>query len=367
MTRKAKILWGVCGIGHGHTFRQLPLIEHFARDCDIVIFGYGESHGFYTKKFASHPHVSVERVAVPFYVGDEKGLDFEATARLAQNRQDYAAINGAAMAMAQARLGRPDLVVSDYEPVSAQFAYAHNARLVTIDQQSKYLHGDFSTPLNGQNVIDEVMRLRLFFPRADLRLACSFFRVAHNPLAVESVEICPPVLGESITDIKRCPDDDGKSILLYLSSQRPFGQNFEEINTICASQPDIRFHIFGRNIPHMPAQNVHVYKHGDVRFHDILATCNGIVSTAGHTLLSEAMHLAIPVYAIALPIYEQEMNARVISENGFGVYGSRLDADTLRAFIRDIPRHESAIRTDSNILLRQQGKGLIIDSLRKFL
>ncbi|MBU0799499.1 MAG: hypothetical protein KKA05_00705 [Alphaproteobacteria bacterium] len=364
-TARQKILWGVCGIGHGHIFRQLPLVEHFAKSSDIVIFGYGESYDFYKKHFANQPQVTVERVAVPFYVGSKDGLDFEATAQRPENKQDYAVINGMAMAQAEKRLGRPDLVVSDYEPISAQYAYAHNAPLVTLDQQSKYLCGDFPAPLKGQTFIDEVMRLRLFFPKADQRLACSFFQVAKRPDAAEDVEICAPVLGDKIKSLQRHPEKDGKSILIYVSSQQAFGQSYEEISTLCAHFPDVRFSLFGKNIPPQSASNLKIYEHGSSNFHEVLASCNGIISTAGHTLLSEAMYLGIPVYAIPLPLYEQEMNAHVIHENGFGLSCARLDADTLSRFIRDIPLYEDAIRADKKILLREAGQEKIIDSLQR--
>lgn len=47
---KAHILWGVCGIGHGHTFRQLPLIQHFADEGHkIMIFAYNNSFDVLSK------------------------------------------------------------------------------------------------------------------------------------------------------------------------------------------------------------------------------------------------------------------------------------------------------------------------------
>jgi hypothetical protein len=45
--------------------------------------------------------------------------------------------------LTQELIGKPDLVISDYEPISAQYAYASGTPLVTIDQQSKYLVGDY--------------------------------------------------------------------------------------------------------------------------------------------------------------------------------------------------------------------------------
>ena len=345
-----KILWGVCGIGHGHIFRQLPLIEHFSKTSDITIFAYGESYEFFKGKYKTL------RVAVPYFVGTPEGLDYKATAEHPANRQDFDAINEAAMEAVET----PDLVISDYEPMSAQCAYMHGKPLITIDQQSKYLCGDFPAPLNGQNFIDEVQRLRLFFPRAKRRIACSFFDVKKNN---DDVDIVAPVLNDKITSLRRTPDN--KTILMYLSSQRPFGQSFEEIVAICQTLPDIQFHLFGKNIP-AQGGNLSTYEHGDPRFHEILSTCGGIVSTAGHSLLSEAMYLGIPVYAAPLPLYEQEMNAQVIHDNGFGMKHAQLEAKSLATFINNIPHYTTNIAQDKKILLRGTGQQAIIDILNKF-
>ena len=62
---KAKILYGVCGIGMGHTYRQLPLLDVLAAEAQIVMFVYGESLEFYGKHFAGNANVSVVPVSVP--------------------------------------------------------------------------------------------------------------------------------------------------------------------------------------------------------------------------------------------------------------------------------------------------------------
>jgi uncharacterized protein (TIGR00661 family) len=360
----SKILWGVCGIGHGHIFRQLPLIDHFARDNDIVIFGYGESYDFYKSHFADHPRVTVERVAVPYIPGGPEGLDFAAAAQLPENRMDYTAINAAAMRAARARLGRPDLVVSDYEPVCAQYAYAMDAPLVTVDQQSKYLCGDFPEPLNRQYYRDEIERLRMFFPKAEKRLASTFFSVSAK--GATDVTLCPPVLGDAILDIRR-QKSATPEILIYLSAQKPFGQSFDDIAAACAAHPGVTFHLFGKNIPAMAAANVKTYRHGDPAFHVVLARCHGVVSTAGHTLLSESMYLGIPVCAVPLPLYEQEMNARAVADGGFGIATDRLDAAVLSQFLDNLPAYESAIAADKTRLLRGPGQGAIIRHLNEIL
>ncbi len=367
MNGRSKILWGVCGIGNGHTFRQLPLIEYFSIENDIVIFGYGESYNFYKKKFENHPRVSVEKVAVPFLAGNAQGLDFEATAKRVDKDIDYQGINAAAMAAAQARIGKPDLVVSDYEPVSAQYAYAYGAPLVTIDQQSKYLSGDFPAGLNAQCFNDEIMRLHMFFPKAEKRLACSFFKVARNPMAAEDVDIVPPVLGDRITGMVRHPGEDRKSILVYLSAQQGLSQGLEEMRDVFEKFPDIEFHLFSKRPVESSISNLRQYQHGDSRFFSRLQNCSAIITTAGHTLLSEAMHLGIPVYSMPLPIYEQQMNAHVIHENGFGVSHPCLDEKVLRDFIDGIPEFANAIKQDRDVLLRDPGQKPIIAALQRYL
>ena len=367
MTRRAKILWGVCGIGNGHAFRQLPLIEHFAKEADIMIFAYENTLDFLKSRFKGHNNVRVAPVGVTFFAGDDKGLDFEATAAMPQNNGGADSLNVHAMAEAARFIGTPDLVVSDYEPISAQYAYAHNAPLVTFDQQSKYLIGDFTKPLNGQSCMDEIMRLRMFFPKADARIACSFFNVAAKPEAQERVEIVAPVLQDNVLRIVRKPATGKPVIMVYISSQKPFEKTFDDVIDLCKSIPEAEFHLFGKGLESRNDCNVHVYGYGDPRFHDVLSRCNGIVSTAGHMLLSEAMHLGIPVYAVPFALYEQQMNADVIETGGFGVSRPSLDAHDLRDFISGLPRYAEAIKADRTLLLRGGNLGEMAGKLRAHL
>lgn len=378
---KAKILYGVCGIGMGHTYRQLPLLDNLAAEAQIVLFVYGESLAFYAKHFADNANVSVVPVSVPFYVGDKKGLDFTETARrIAADKArgvDHEAINLAAMATAQRLFGgdgKPDLVVSDYCPVSAQYAYAHGAPLVTIDQQSKYLAGDYTEELGGTTCLDEVARLRLFFPQADARIACSFFDVEKNPHARENVLIVPPVIKPAIVDLKkrRRKTAQTNSVLVYISSQRDFVQPIEEVLQVLAKAPEFRFTVFVKELPESLAlsapaiaPNVKLRRHGDPRFLDHLAECKAIVSTGGHSLVSEVMYLGIPAYLIPLAVYEQQVNSHVVGRNGFGVCAETLNVAELRCFLANLDGYAENIRKDRKVLVRGSAERRILNLLKR--
>jgi uncharacterized protein (TIGR00661 family) len=355
-----KLLYGISGIGTGHSNRQMPIIEHFARDSEVAIFCYDESHRIYSKRFADQDNVTIIPIDIPFIAGNLHGLDWEETARVNRGK-DFNTINSQAMAKAQEVLGRPDLVVTDYEPLSAQYAYAHDAPLVTLDQQSKYLLGHEFPEVEGQSFQDEIMRLRMFFPTADARVACSFFQVDSTENRY-GVTIFPPTLKDQIVNLDR---EEGNSVLMYVSSQKAFVQSLDEVMEMCAAQ-DEHFDIFLRDIPELDVpENVTVYQHGAPRFYDALRKCKGIVSTAGHTLFSEAMYLGIPVYAIPLPVYEQHMNAHVMEKHGFGVSRPKLDRESLEDFLGRIPEFKAKIEQDDKVLLRRDGQPEIIAFLEQ--
>jgi len=367
--KKHKILYGICGLGNGHTYRQLQIVEHFSSIAEVMVFAHDNSYEFYNNKFKDNPSVKVVEVAIPFYAGNKNGIDFERSVGLPINQKDIFKINCAALARASKELGKPDLVITDYESVSAQYAYAHSVPLITIDQQSKYLSGDFPEELAGFTFKDEIERLHMFFPKATARIACSFFKVPLRP-GGDEVHFFPSTLKDSVVKMKRSPRKN--SVLVYISSAREFGQTPEEIIRACSTQESSEFHVFlGQGELYDPRRfsnsNVHVYEHGNSKFDEVMQECVGIVSTAGHSLLSEAMYLGIPVYAIPVSPYEQHMNAHVISKNGFGISSPKIDSKRLVEFIENIPQFEKTIGSDTGVLLRGVGQDSIIEFLNSLL
>ncbi len=362
--KKLKILYGICGLGNGHTYRQLPIVEHFSLNSEMLIFAHDNSYKFYASKFKDHPSVKIIEIAIPFYVGDKDGIDFRASCESPINQKDIFKMNCVALDRATKELGKADLVITDYEPVSAQYAYAYSLPLVTIDQQSKYLCGNLPKELAGFAFKDEVERLHMFFPKANARIACSFFKVPIRP-GGDEVNLMPPTLKDSVIKMERKPKHN--SIMIYISSAREFSQTPEEIIRVCSNFKDIEFHLFlGQSKLYDPKSftNINIYQHGDPRFDEILRECSGIVSTAGHSLLSEAMYLGIPVYAIPVAPYEQHMNAGIVNKYGFGISYSKLNADRLKYFIEKIPDFSMAIEKDKEILLRGVGQKEIIKFLK---
>ena len=146
--------------------------------------------------------------------------------------------------MAQKIIGKPDLVISDYEPISAQYAYAHRAPLITIDQQSKYLSSAFPEQIGEYSLLDERMRLRMFFPVAESRIACSFFTIPHGEKTDEKVLSFPSLIRDEVIKMKRKSAGKKRSVLVYLSINKRLHQSVSAIEDVLAKHEDTIFHLF---------------------------------------------------------------------------------------------------------------------------
>ena len=368
MMRK-KIIWGICGIGHGHIYRQLPLIEAVKDRADILIFAYGTSYDFFKDYCADEDNIRVVNVAVPYFVGDKSGLSFDKSARHNANKDiNFFDINTKAMAYAQRQIGKADLVISDYEPVCAHYAYAFDIPLITYDQQSKLLTGLFDENINGFSNRDEVQRLRMFFPRAEKRVASSFFNAPKQPNNISDVVIVPPTMRDAIAKQKNKTTRE-KHIVIYVSAQMVGTVNVKDLLSLCQKQAPYDFHVFGMEDGSSSYENIHIHPRGNNSFAYLLASSSGVISTAGHGLLSEAMYLHKPVLAMPLPLYEQQLNAHMIDTHHFGLMRQNPKKTDITEFISHLDDYHQAIKNDHQILMQNSDttsttlKNIIFDGL----
>ena len=353
-----KILFGVCGIGRGHVYEMLPIIENYVilRRARIVIFSFGESYRYFNTKYKNKKNVLIVKVKVPWIHGGPNGLDYLRTAKDKQNQsKDYIVKNFDAMEKVKEFLGKPDVVITDYEPISAMYAYSIGSKLITIDQQSKYLLSGYPSKIAGLTPNEECSRLGMFFPRADLRIINSFFRFPSNhPECLKDKYVTyGPIIRNDIVSIKNKFTGNSNDVLVYLSPYSPFVQDPEELLRIFKQVNDFRFHIFTScYIKYKQAQknegapNVEIRRYNEEGFLEALQTCRSVISSAGHTLLSELIFLGKPVLAVPLNTYEQHYSACVIDRGHYGMMAKRLSIKNIRKFLDSLDRYESSIETN---------------------
>ncbi len=370
MSSRKKLLWGVCGVGCGHAYRQLPLLNHFAVRHRIVIFAYGNSLRIYSQAFKNRKNVTVLEVAPPYWMDGEYGIGFRETAGLAKNmEQDSLTINCEALARAGELIGRPDLVISDYEPTSAQYAYAYDAPLVTLDQQSKYLCDGFPEKLDGTDRSSEVMRLNMFFPKAEARLACSFFRPKGKNNRSD-IRLFPPILRNEILDLKKLKGSHKDTITVYLSAFPDYPGALATLDEVARRNSRFRFKVFAEGISknaNKTQKNLKLHEPGGTEFLEALNHSCAVICTSGHSMISEALYLGLPIFAVPRHQYEALLCAKIIADNGFGATSKKLEADELQDFLDKLPRFRQNIDLDERILLRGDGKDELLGFLEESL
>lgn len=329
-----RILIGVCGVGNGHASQSQNVISKLLeRGHQVAVITFNDGLAALERSFPS---------GVPFLVPTHfpgiwvemgpHGMDLAASA--ANSRALDARGDAWSFVLCEQvveRLGgEPDMVLTDYEPASAQIAYMLGRPLVTTE-----LHGKFlihQTPDAGRfSRMSEAAKLRYFFPAAERRISSSFFPMEWERDERYPGEVLEPILRPEVQGL--VPETDEAAVVVYISPFGPMRQRPEEVLGVLARFPEVRFRAFSKEPIRQAPDNVAVARFDGETFTAALATSSGVISTAGHSLLSECLYLGKPVLGIPFDNYEQCFNAMMLEHHGIGMQARELTAEAVRAFL----------------------------------
>ncbi|WP_433607192.1 glycosyltransferase family protein [Dactylosporangium sp. CA-139114] len=341
-----RVLVGACGMGNGHSSRQLSLVNQLQqRGHRVAIITFGDGVPALEGAFAAPVPIAVPTHFPGGWVAmTGEGIDVPraaANGRAQDPRGD--AWNFALCEQVMEQLGgAPDVVFTDYEPASAQIAYMLGARLITTEQQSKFLL--YRTPdAGGYTREQEAAKLRYFFPAADERIASSFFPVEWERDERYSGRVIEPILRPDVRGLT--PGVDETSVVVYLSPYGPTRQNLDKILEILSvSAPGLRFQVFTKSPVAGAPANVEVGPFDRPAFTAALASCSAVISTAGHQLLSECVYLGKPVLGVPFDVYEQHFNAMMLERFGIGAYTDEIAPEQVRDFLARRAEYAAAAR-----------------------
>lgn len=96
-----------------------------------------------------------------------------------------------------------------------------------------------------------------------------------------------------------------------------------------------------RALKRLAIHNVHVFPDPHKNIVDYLGRCKGVISSAGHQFMSEALVLGKPVFVVPqIGQYEQYLNARMLEESGRGTWARIEEIDVkLPEFVRSIDEY----------------------------
>jgi Glycosyl transferase family 1 len=322
------MLYGVNGEGMGHATRSQVVIDALLDRHDVRVVASGAAFRYLTDRLPR-----VREVFGPTFAMGEGQIRRWENVRLG-GRELPEAVR---LWMAEVSAWRPDVVISDFEPLSGRFARLTRAPLLAVDNINMLDRGRHDREIVGRERDDFLLaraitrsmvpgaleyivttsyrpRLARGRGRRSYRRSCarrsrrpapSAATTSSSTRAARSVPSTRCGRAASAASSSGCGASRGRCAATATSSstRRP---------TRASSGPS------GRHGPSSPG--------------------------CGFSLMSEAVYLRKPLLAIPLRgQFEQLMDARYLERSGFGMFAPRLSRATLEAFLERGPEFEKAL------------------------
>ena len=303
-----RILYGVQGTGNGHISRSREIIRYLKADghrVDVVITGRDPALLWDMDVF--EPFLTMEGLTFSTRRGR---LQYLQTARRLNLLRFFADVH-----RYDAR--GVDVVITDFEPVTARIARRHQLPCIGIGHQYAFR---YKIPIAGFDPA-AVYVIRNFAP-------------AQHALGLHwhhfNQPILPPVIPMHMS--VESPALANK-ILVYL----PF-EEIEDILRLLAPFETYPFYIYHQLSAASDEGHLHLRTYSRQGFLKDLAESGGVITNAGFELASEALHLGKKILVKPLARQMEQMsNAKALAELKLGVVMQRLDADSVSNFLADRP------------------------------
>ncbi|WP_330960410.1 MJ1255/VC2487 family glycosyltransferase [Photobacterium sp. 53610] len=299
-----KILYGVQGTGNGHISRAREMARAFSE--------LGVAVDFHFSGRAADQYFDMD------CFGDyrtAKGLTF-VTEQGKVNQWKTFCQNSLVNFWREVKaldLSGYDLVLNDFEPVSAWAARRQGVRTLGLSHQSAFL---FDVPKEGEGWLDRQL-IRYFAP-TDQQIGLHWYHFG--------APILPPIVPRSHTPP---PATDG-SVLVYL----PF-EDLQQVLALLHRFSDVTFYCYHPSVKQDVRQgNVYVCALSRTGFHQRLAVCDGVIANGGFELPSES--IALGKKLLLKPLqgqYEQMSNVATLELMGLAASMHALDAGALRNWL----------------------------------
>ncbi|WP_347989552.1 MJ1255/VC2487 family glycosyltransferase [Methylomonas sp. AM2-LC] len=207
-----------------------------------------------------------------------------------------------------------DLVISDFEPVTAWAARKQNIKVLGIGHQYAFSH---NIPRKGSDPIaNKVMQ---YFAPADRGVGLHWHHFGQP--------ILPPIIEtpDFPTQIQ------ARKIVVYL----PFEEPQQVIDLLCPFE-SFEFHIYSPEVVSSKYAHIHCKPLSRLGFQKDLYDCTGIISNAGFELASESLQLGKKI--LVKPLHsqmEQISNAAALEQLGYGQTMFDLNAKVIEDWLHN--------------------------------
>ncbi len=282
-----KILYGIQGTGNGHVTRSIEIIQELRKHADVEVLISGEQ---YEVQLPFEPEYRMK--GLYFVFGKSGGIDFWQTYKRIKTFRLIKEIR-------TFNVKKYDLVISDFEPITAWSARLHGVKCIGLSNQAATLHPNAPKPRSsdalGKFIIEH------YAPTED-QYGFHFKSLSDT--------IFTPIIRK---EIRNAPISNKGHITVYLPSY-----DDEKICKKLNRFESTQWQVFSKHCkkPYMKG-NVIVRPIEGKRFLESMATSNGVLCNAGFGTTSEALYLGKKLMVIPMKKqFEQHCNAAMLEDMG---------------------------------------------------
>ncbi|MBD1555521.1 glycosyltransferase [Vibrio sp. S9_S30] len=299
-----KILYGVQGTGNGHIARARAMANAFSKqgiEVDFLFSGRDKDKYFSMEPFGDYQ----TRNGMSFITSNGK---INVTQTILKN-----SLLNIKKEIDGLDLSGYDVVINDFEPVSAWAAKKQNVPCIGLSHQNAFR---FKVPIKDSRWFDHWI-IRYFAPTS-MPIGLHWYHFDQ--------QILPPIVHIS-TDLS---DDADTSILVYL----PF-ESLEDIQELLDRFGHQHFDCYHPSIetPHTLG-NITFHPPSHERFQSSLKSCSGVIANGGFELPSEALTLGKKLLLKPLKgQFEQQSNVATLEYLGLASAMDYLDPTAVRNWL----------------------------------
>jgi uncharacterized protein (TIGR00661 family) len=282
-----KILYAIQGTGNGHVARALeivPILKSLA-ETDVLISG--------TQSELNLPfQINYQLYGLGFIFGQKGGVDIIQTLKKAKPLKFLRELN-------ELPIHKYDLVINDFEPVSAWAAQAKGIPCIGLSHQAAVLSE--GAPLPNHK---DWLGLTVLKNYAPVNYAYGFHFKSYNS------KVFTPVIRKQIRDLTT---SNNGHYTVYLPAYSDAA-----LITVLQKIPEKQWQVFSKHTKKQyQSDNVSIFPVNNEAFTYSLANCEGILCGAGFEAPAEAMYLGKKVLVIPMSNqFEQHCNAEGAQQLG---------------------------------------------------
>jgi uncharacterized protein (TIGR00661 family) len=324
-----RILYGVVGEGMGHATRSRVVLEHLLRSGhELVVVVSGRAFAMLARVFAGTPNIKITEIKGLHLRFDGNDLDLLDTVVANAVGAPAALLHNLDAYRRAVRGFDAEVVISDFESFAYLYGRAHNIPVISIDNMqiiNRCAHDAFTSDEGRSSFQLAKWAVKAKLPGAYHYLVSSFF---YPPVRKPRTSLIPPILRPEVLAARREP---GEHVLVYQTA----ATSAEALLAALAPLPQ-RFLVYGTGRTSSGHANIELRGFSETQFVDDLRTAKAVIAGGGYSLMGEAVHLHVPMFAVPITgQYEQMLNSRYLELSGFGRYGDAFVTAELEQFLND--------------------------------